>query len=222
VQIQVRLDAVTESDTPDSTVTESSSAVTESDSHCNRKSHEERKKREGKREKDDASASVSPGDSDLDGIEWHDGSGGIPDNGGVEKFKQTGDMVVDIVEGSRLKQRRGMPDWAIADASGAHPYLPAVKTFCEMTGQDMDGLRESEGLSWLKEFARLGRDKGAGAGELVEAHRILPQEGWGQWYLTNHKWSSPFVTSYAEMVVLAVRQIRDGTLERANAWSGTL
>jgi len=211
VQIQVRLDAVTESDTPDSTVTESSSAVTESDSHCNRKSHEERKKREGKREEDDASASVPPGD--LDEIDWHDGSEGIPDNGDAEKFKQTGDIVLDIVAASDLHKKRGIPDWAMLGAEGLHPVFPVVKAFCELTGQDAMSLKKTQGQGWLKQFEKLGGEHSVSVKQLLQAHEVLPDKEWGEWHLQHHKWNTPFQDSYVDMLTYAARQIRDGTLE---------
>lgn len=219
VEIQVRLDAVAKSDSEGAAVAESNSAVAESNSQCSRESHEERSKREEKREDHDASASVPVGD--LDDIEWHSGEKRSRDNGETKRFQQTGDVVVDIVAASDLSKQRGVPDWAMR-TEGVHPLFGVVKTFCEMTRQDVGTLREKEARSWLKAFAGLVQDKGVTPGELVEAHRILPQEQWGGWYLDNHKWSSPYADSYADMVVLAARQIRDGTLEPENAWSGAL
>jgi len=82
VRIQIRLDAVTESNSTapgvaesNTGVAESNTGVAESNARCSRKSHEERKKREEKREeKRETVAAVAPSpDPDLDDIEWNDG-----------------------------------------------------------------------------------------------------------------------------------------------------
>ena len=203
VQIQVRLDAVAESDTDSTAVAESNSGVAESNAHCSRESHEERKKREEKREELSADALFPPlGEQER-----------APVGPQAKAFKTTGDPFMDIIAGAALKQERGIPDWAMLGAEGLHPVFPVVKAFCELTGQDAMLLKKAQGQGWLKQFEKLGKDHGVSVKQLLQAHEVLPDKEWGEWHLQHHKWNTPFQDSYVDMLTYAARQIRDGTLE---------
>ena len=153
---------------------------------------------------------------DFSDIEWHTGKEGTADTGDVAAFVSTGDPAMDILAASDLKKRRGIPDWAVQGAEGVHPAFGVVRAFCAMTVQDVSSLTASEGKDWLKTYATMARTKNVTVAQLEEAHRILPGKEWGDWHLGHHKWGSPRASSYAEMVVLAARQLQDGALAPDN------
>jgi len=156
-----------------------------------------------------------PSSDDFSDLDWHTGTD-TPTGTGVAAFVSTGDPVRDILAASDLKKRRGIPDWAVLGAEGVHPAFAVVRAFCDLTGQDVGALTDSEGKDWLRAYATMERGKGVTMEQLAEAHRILPNKEWGDWHLSHHKWGSPRAQSYAEMVVLAARQLQDGELAPAN------
>ncbi len=161
-----------------------------------------------------AAVAAVPVGEDLESIDWHSGNGGHKSKKEVPKYKQTGDVVVDIVAASDLSKRRDIPDWAM-DTVGPHPFFPVVQEFCKMTGQQARDIKPKSGAGLLKRLLAAAEDGNVTAALMVRAHGILPQEGWGQWHLTNHAWITGYEDSYLNKLVLAAQQIRDEAIEPA-------
>lgn len=127
---------------------------------------------------------------------------------------------------ARSRQARvgDVPDWAMLGAEGADPYYQVVAVFCTMTGQDPGALTSRNGKRWLKQYAKIAQDNGLSPGDMVAAHRYLPAEDRGAWYILHHKWGTPYADSYIEALALAGSQIKSGTIEQepSKSWSRSL
>lgn len=158
-----------------------------------------------------------PTDSNFDGQET------TTKTPSIQPFKVTGDVMADMVQAAKLREQRDIPDWAIKGPEGPNPYFEVLLCFCKMTGQSVEGLN-GIGKTWLDHLEQFGLDNGLSPGMMVKAHKVLPNKEWGQWYLEQHQWTNPMVTSYMERLRVAAGQVRDGTLKVASAegWSRSL
>jgi len=161
---------------------------------------------------DDASASVLLGD--LDDIDWHIGGEKLPE-AEMEAFKTTGDPVLDMVEGAKLKERRGIPDWAIRGAEGPDPCYPALMAFCRLTKR-APPTTAKQGKDWLKSLGETAGYVGLAAKELADAIGGMSKLTGADWYLERGVWSSPRADSFKEKLSQFVGQTQAGTLSPAN------
>jgi len=161
---------------------------------------------------EDASASVLLGE--IDDIDWHTGGEPLP-KADIETFKTTGDPMLDIVEGSKLKERRSVPDWAIRGAEGLDPYYPALAAFCKLTKR-APPTSQRQGKDWLKSLGETAGYVGLAAKELADAIGGMSKLTGADWYLERGVWSSPRADSFKEKLSQFVGQTQAGTLSPAN------
>lgn len=117
------------------------------------------------------------------------------------------------------KRNNGTPSWAMDGPEGANPYYEVLLAFCVMIKRDASQIKTRQGRKWLKKYAEIAAACGASPTHLLEAHKFLPDEEWGEWYLEHHQWGDPFVPTYSSRLGQAAQQIANGTITTKNGWS---
>jgi hypothetical protein len=107
------------------------------------------------------------------------------------------------------KRNGDVPSWAM-NGDGPDPWWEPLKAFCTITHRPTDTMTGKTGKAWLRQFAKIGEDKGIPPPLMVQATTALPGVQGVKWYISNNKWTSPWCDSYIASLDLLAAQLGAG------------
>jgi hypothetical protein len=189
VKIQARLDAVTESHTGDSAMTESHTAMTESHSHYDRESYEETSKRQEKREE----PGVFPETPEQDADELFRGSSSPTST--TQEQQPTESILANTDPGSMA---------AACAAKKRNGWGPALDAFCRM--HDLSAVPRGCDKKWARAMREIATPWETTPEVLAMAIEAIPKDPLHHW----RTFKTPCEPGFADLMAQMISKVIDG------------